>query len=47
MADSAIEKMLTFSNEEYLKEWEGKRKYEDQYYADKKIEEGIIADFQK
>lgn len=38
MADSAIEKILSFSNEEYIKEWELKKKREDEYYNNKKID---------
>lgn len=47
VADSAIEKMLTFSTEEYLKEWDAKKKYEDDFYAQKKIDESILVNFQK
>ena len=37
MADSAIEKMLSFSSEEYVQEWEAKKKREDEYYEQKKV----------
>jgi hypothetical protein len=39
--------MLNFSSEEYQKEWDAKRKFEDDYYANKKVDEKIILDFQK
>lgn len=37
IADSAIEKMLTFSKGEYIQEWEAKKKAEDDYYDRKKL----------
>lgn len=37
VADSAIEKMLSFSSEEYVQEWEAKKKREDEYYEQKKV----------
>jgi hypothetical protein len=33
VADSAIEKMLCYSSDEYINEWEGKKKTEDEYYS--------------
>ena len=45
VADSAIEKMLNFSNEEYVKEFEQKRLFEEEYYRNKKVDDGIIEKF--
>ena len=47
VADSAIEKMLAFSTDEYFKEWTEKRKFEDEYYAKKKLDDSILEEFQK
>jgi hypothetical protein len=45
VADSAIEKMLSFTNEEYFKEWEDKRKTEEKFYRDRQLETKDIARF--
>ena len=39
VADSAIDKIVSFSSEEFIKEWESKRKREEDYYNSKKIDD--------
>lgn len=47
VADSAIRIMLMFSTEEHIKEFERKKKFEEQYYLSKKVSESIIHQFNK
>lgn len=45
VADSAIEKMLMFSKEQYSKEYALKVKFEEEYFAKKKLDDSIIEKF--